>query len=572
MDDGAEKDESSTFKLRERLEAKRGQLKTERDKSWLEPWRELRDYIEPNAGRFDDEEVNSGKRRDQSIINDQASKGAEILAAGMHAGMTNPSIPWFKLESPDPGLNDYGPVRNWLYTLKSVMESVFIRSNLYNALPTCYGEQGVFGTGVICAVPDEQSVVRFYNFTVGSYMLATSSRQVVDVLYRDFSMTPRQMVQQFGRNAVSQTTRDLYDKGVECWIKVCHAIEPNDDREQGRNDNKNMPYRSVYWELSDGRKGILRRSGFKRFNIMAPRWNVKGENVYGKGPGSMCIGTVKAMQKMELRKAEMIEKGVRPPMQAPASMKGQRLSILPGDVSYVTDSQFGAKFEPLIKVDATWLPALRGEIGASEQSIDEAFYVDLFLMISRMDSVRTATEILARKEEKMLMLGPVLERQSDELLDVLIDFTFDQLLQQSIPRWSGLLPGNPLLPPPPKELAGMDLKVEYTSILAQASKALNASSIERAIAFTGNLAQSFPDASDLLDVDVATREYYAAIGAPPTMIRDEKLVQQVRDGRAQAAAQQQQMAQLAQVAEGAKLLSETDTGGDNALTQTMGAM
>src|SRR5690554_7759346 len=38
--------------------------------------------------------------------------------------------------------------------------------------------------------------------------------------------------------------------------------------------------------------------------------------------------------------------------------------------------------------------------------------------------------------------------------------------------WAGLLPGKPVLPPPPQELAGMDLRVEYTSILAQAQKAL----------------------------------------------------------------------------------------------------
>ena len=113
----------------------------------------------------------------------------------------------------------------------------------------------------------------------------------------------------------------------------------------------------------------------------------------------------------------------------------------------------------------------------------------------------------------------------------------------------------------------MDLKVEYTSILAQANKALNAGAIERAIAFTGSLAQSFPEAADLLDVDVATREFFNATGAPPTMIRDEKLVQQIREARAQAAAQQQQVAQLAQVAEGAKLLSETNMSGDTALTE-----
>ena len=553
------------LKLREQLETRRAALIQERDRSWRPGAMDLRDYIEPNTGRFESDETNDGRRRDQRIFNNTAGMASGILAAGMHSGMTNPAIPWFNLESPDPDLNKYAPVQKWLYNAVQVMSSIFIRSNLYNALPTCYGEQGVFGQGVICAVPDEQSIVRFYNFTIGSYSLATSNRQVVDTIYRDFDMTPRQMVQQFGIKAVSAQVKQLYERGSESWIKVCHAIEPNDERKAGRLDNKNMPFRSVYWELSGDKKNVLRTSGFKKFPAMAPRWKTKGDSVYGVGPGSVCIGDVKELQNMELRKKQLLEKGVRPPMGAPASMRGQRLSILPGDVTYIQDSQIGAKFAPLYEVNPAWLGQLRAEIAAAEQRIDEAFYVDLFLMISRMDTVRTATEIAARKEEKMLMLGPILERQNDELLDPLIDFVFDQMLAQSIPRWQGLLPGAPLLPPPPEELAGMDLQVEYTSILAQASKALGAGSIERAIAFTGQLAQSFPEAADLLDVDAATRGYYSAIGVNPNMLRDEEVVGQIRGARAEQQQQQAKMDQLAQVAQGAKTLSETQMGGDTAL-------
>lgn len=558
------------LKLREQLDKKRTQLKSERDKSWTPQWQDLRDFIEPDSGKFEGDVTNDGKRKDQRIINNTARMAAGVLAAGMQSGMSNPAIPWFKLEAPDPGLNTYGPVRNWLYNAQQVMNSIFVRSNLYNALPTCYGEQGVFGMGVVVAIPDESTVVRFYNFTVGSYSAATSNRQLVDTIYRDFDMTPRQMAKQFGKDALSPTTRNLLDRGTECWVKVCHAIEPNDDRKAGMKDNRNMAFRSIYWERDSDKGQLLRSSGMKKFPAMAPRWKVNAESVYGTGPGSVCLGDTRALQTMELRKMELLEKGVRPPMGAPVSMKGQRLSILPGDVSYIQDSQFGQKFAPLMDVNPAWLGQLRAEISEAEKRIDEAFYVDLFLMISRMDSVRTATEIAARKEEKMLMLGPVLERQDDELFDVLIDYVFDLMVEQSIPRWMGLLPGSPLLPPPPKEMAGMDLKVEYTSILAQANKALNAGGIERAIAFTGSLAQSFPEANDLLDIDFSVRAYYEAIGTPPQMLRDEKIVEQIRQGRAEAQAAQAQQEQLAQIAQGAKLLSETDMGGDNALAQMTG--
>lgn len=551
---------------RDQLEAKRGQLSQERTKSWDENWKTLRDNIDPDTGQFPDEEVNSGARRDQKILNNTATMSAGVLAAGMQSGMTSPARPWFELAAPDPEMNQYAPVKNWLWYVQNAMREVFIRSNLYNVLPSCYGEQGVFGTGVIAAIPDEKSLVRFYNFTIGSYYLATSSRQIVDTIYRDMKMTPRQMAQKFGRKNLSQTVRTMLDRNDECWITVYHTIEPNDAREPGRMDNKNMPYRSVYWEAGSPRNEILRSTGFKKFPIMAPRWKVKGESVYGKGPGSACIGEVLALQLAERRKWEMVDKGVRPPMTAPASMKADRVSILPGDVTWLPDSQVGVKFQPAYIVDPNWIGQLRGEISSAEQHIKTTFFEDLFLMISSMDDVRTATEIAARKEEKMLMLGPVLERQNDELLDLLIDITFQMMLDQSVPIWQGLKAGKPIIPPPPQELAQVDLAIEYVSILAQAQKALGVTAIERAVAFTGNLAASFPDAADNLNIDQTVTEYFEAIGIPPTMQNSADQVAAIRQARADAQAEQQRQAQLAQVVEGAKLLSETDMSGDNALT------
>lgn len=552
--------------LREHLDTRLVQLRNERDKSWLPLWQEQADYLAPDKGRWNSTDVNEGKRRDQKIINGSGRAAAKILASGMFSGMTSPSRPWFKLATPDVGMMEFGPVKTWLHQAEQAMQDVFARSNLYNVLPTLYGELGVFGTGAIAVMPDQQEFLRCYSFPAGSYMAATSARQQVDTLYREFKMTARQMAQQFGESAMSGTARSVLANNPDSWIEVCHAIEPNDDRQPGRPDNRNMAMRSVYWEKGGDRDQVLRSSGFNAPPHMVPRWDVNGEDVYGYGPGSVAIGDAKALQLFERRKAELLEKGVRPPMGAPASLRGQRASILPGDITYLDNSNVGQKFEPLYIVDPTWLTALRGEIEACERRIDGAFFVDLFLMISQMDDVRTATEIAARKEEKMLMLGPVLERMNDELLDPLIDRAFQMMLEQSVPRWSGLLPGSPMLPPPPQELAGMDLKIEYVSILAQAQKTLGVAGIERTVSFAGNLAGIYPEVVDKVDFDQAIDEYAAMLGVPPTIIRPDDTVAQIRQSRAEAAQQQQAMEQMGQAIQGAKLLSETDTGGDNALT------
>lgn len=556
--------------MRQQLGRRLSQLKNERDKGWLPLWRDISDHIAPDMGRWNTSDVNDGKRRDQLIINSTGRSALKILASGMFSGMTSPSRPWFKLATPDAALMEFGPVKSWLHQAELAMQDVFARSNLYNVLPTLYAEQGAFGVGAIACMPDDDEFIRFYNFTAGSYMAATSARQQVDTLYREFKMTARQMEQQFGKEALSSTVQTLLSTNPDAWVDVCHAVEPNDSRIVTRDDSRNMPIRSVYWEKSGDQDKMLRESGFKSSPIMVPRWDVNGENVYGSGPGSVALGDTKALQLMEKRKAQMLEKGVNPPMGAPGSLRGQRASILPGDITYIDQNAVGQGFAPLYQIDASWYGALRAEIMAHEERINSAFFVDLFLMISSMDDVRTATEIAARKEEKMLMLGPVLERMNDELLDPLIDRVFSLMMEQSAPRWAGLLPGNPMLPPPPKELAGMDLNVEYVSILAQAQKALGVAGIERAIGFAGNLAGISPDIVDKIDFDQAVDEYAAMLGVPPTIIRSDDDVAQMRQARAQAQQQQAAMEQMSAGIQGAKLLSETDVSGDNALTALVG--
>lgn len=556
--------------MRQQLDRRLSQLKNERDKGWLPLWRDISDHIAPDMGRWNTSDVNEGKRRDQLIINSTGRSALKILASGMFSGMTSPSRPWFKLATPDAALMEFGPVKSWLHQAELAMQDVFARSNLYNVLPTLYAEQGAFGVGAIACMPDDDEFIRFYNFTSGSYMAATSARQQVDTLYREFKMTARQMEQQFGKPALSSTAQTLLSTNPDAWVDVCHAVEPNDKRIATRDDSRNMPIRSVYWEKGGDQDKMLRESGFKSSPIMVPRWDVNGENVYGSGPGSVALGDTKALQLMEKRKAQMLEKGVNPPMGAPGSLRGQRASILPGDITYIDQNAVGQGFAPLYQIDSSWYGALRAEIMAHEERINSAFFVDLFLMISSMDDVRTATEIAARKEEKMLMLGPVLERMNDELLDPLIDRVFSLMMEQSAPRWAGLLPGNPMLPPPPKELAGMDLNVEYVSILAQAQKALGVAGIERAIGFAGNLAGISPDIVDKIDFDQAVDEYAAMLGVPPTIIRSDDDVAQMRQARAQAQQQQAAMDQMSAGIQGAKLLSETDVSGDNALTALVG--
>ncbi len=546
--------------LKEQLTKQLGMLEQER--TTFEPhWRELSDFIIPRGSRFLTSEANRGDRRNNKIVDPTATMANRTLSSGMMSGITSPARPWFKLATPDPEMMDYGPVKLWLETVQNRMNDMFNKSNLYQSLPIIYSSLGTFGTGALAVLEDEEDVIRTMPFPVGSYYIANSPRLSVDTCFRKFSMTVRQLVREFGLNNVSSSTKSAFENGTyEKWVDVVHAVYPNMNRETGKMNAKNKAFRSVYFEVGGDNDKVLRESGYDEFPVMAPRWEVNGEDVYGSScPGMIALGQVKALQLEQRRKAQQIDKQTNPPMIGPTSLKTQRVSLLPGDITYVDQVTGAEGLRPAYMVNPN-LGDLLGDIQDTRQLINSAYFVDLFMMLQNVNTRSMPVEaVIEMKEEKLLMLGPVLERLNDEFLDPLIDRAFSMMARKN------------MLPPPPDVMQGMPLRIEYISVMAQAQKAIGLSSLERFVGFVGNLASAKPEALDKLDVDQAIDNYAVMSGVSPTVVVPQEQAQQTRNGRAQQ--QQQAMALQTGMAavQGAKTLSEAKTADPNLLTALAGA-
>ncbi|MHA8112847.1 portal protein [Kosakonia cowanii] len=546
--------------LKDRLNKQFAQLQNDRT-SFESHWRDLSDFINPRGSRFLVSDVNRDERRNTKIVDPTGSLAARILSSGMMSGITSPARPWFKLATPDPQMMDYGPVKVWLETVQRLMNEVFNRSNLYQSLPLLYSSLGVYSTGAMAVLDDEEDVIRTQMFPIGSYHLANSERGNVDTCFRKFSMTVRQLVQKFGIENVSDTVKSMFEAGnYEKWIEVMHAVYPNMDRRTGSLLSKDKPFKSVYYECGGDGEKLLRESGFDEFPIMAPRWEVNGEDVYGSScPGMLALGQVKALQLEQKRKSQLIDKATNPPMVGPSSLKNQRVSLLPGDITYIDQVTGQDGFKPAYLVNPNTADLL-ADIQDTRQIINSSFFVDLFMMLQNINTRSMPVEaVIEMKEEKLLMLGPVLERLNDECLNPLIDRTFSIMARKN------------MLPPPPEVMQGMPLRIEYISVMAQAQKSIGLSSLSSTVGFIGQLAQFKPEALDKLDVDQAIDSFADMSGVSATVVLPQEQVEQIRQQRAeqQRAAQAMQMGMAA--ADGAKTLSETNTQDPNALTQLVNA-
>ncbi|MER9628373.1 portal protein [Mesorhizobium sp. M0296] len=539
MTDNAPRNETQVAYHRRRAE----ELKTVRN-PWETVWRPLAEYIEPTRLRLSN--ANEGAMSRASILDSAGTTALRTLASGMHSGITSPARPWFRLATSDPDLKDFAPVKAYLSEVETRMREVFAGSNIYNAFHIGYGDLGQFGQSVGLLVEDEKSTIRMQQLLHGRFWIARDEKGRATTLYRTFRWSVQRIVSRFGYDKVSSRIRTLFDQSkYDERFDIWHAVEPRLNRNPSLIDKKNKPFLSNYWEdcgtYGSGAGGeMLEESGFDDNPIIAPPWELAGDDHYGLSPGQIALGDVKGLQLETKRKWEAIDKKVRPPMTGPTSMKNNPASLLPGSVTYVDDPT-GKGYRAAMEVNID-LAHLTADIRELRDHIKEIFYADLFLMLANMEGIqpRNQFEIAERKEEKLLALGPVLENIYGGQLEPVIDRTYATMIRRN------------MLPPPPPDLHGENLEIEYISILAQAQKAVATGSIERGFAFAGQLASVKPEVLDKLDADEAIDVYFDYLGVPPSIVIPDDEVAKIRQSRAKQQQAVKNAEMMAAVAPAAK--------------------
>lgn len=548
-------------------------LKQEYDKSWKTHHKLLRDYLFPSLGRFDDTDNIANDHRDRfgEIISGEAMHSLDVSAAGLQAGLTSPARPWFKLTLADQELAKFRAAKIWLDDTTDRILRVMFSSNFYTAVHSIYREIFAFGTGLMFIDQDPKTVIRCRPFTMGEYYINHDHNQRVDTMCRPFKMQAINLVNMFGEDNVSEavmnkikssSSGDPKTSSIYDWIDLVHFVEPNKNREFGKEDNKNMAFQSVYYETSnlkvDEQEKFLSDKGYNDVPFMGIRWSSIGNDVWGTGPGSSAKGDSKMLQTMMKKYLAAINKTIDPPMNAPAGMIAVKKSTLPGGVNYFDISQGNQGFSPTYQINFNFEAALE-MIKEVKNEIRRYLHADLFQLLANLErSNITAFEISKRLEEKRLTVGPLIERFHPEFADPAINRIF------KIMQTAGMIK------PPPPELEGKEIQIEIISILAQAQKLAGTVVHEQVAGFAGNLAAVDPTVLDVLDLDKRLRKYSELSGDDEEMLRSEEDIVFIRSERAKKIQAQEQGEAMLRAAEGAKLLSETDTGSNNALTGVMG--
>lgn len=591
-----------------RLENRKMQLNMDRA-TWWPNWIDLGMHFRPYRGRWlqtDASDTNKGWRRNWQIVDSTPLITNNICAAGLLAGTASPSRPWFGYEFDDDGIMEAAGVKEWLAAVTKANRDILAQSNFYNALFECLGEYGIWGVMSLgrewspVRDPSEPDLPHFNPYTIGSYYIANDKFRRVNTFFRDFRWTVNQIVAKFATGPldeekswqnISLRTKGLWEsRQRDTWVDLVHAIEENIGRDVGKLGWQGMRFRSIYYErggdpsriLSDSEqadeKKVLRIGGFRNFPVFSARWYTNSEDAWGRGWAMDALGDARALQLQQKRKAQAIDKLVDPPMVADAALRNQRTGMLSGDVTFVAPDGGSIGFKPAYEIRPD-VKALLEDIKETQERIKSLGYADIFAMFIQAEQTGqpiTAAEVNAKQQEKLLMLGPVLEQMNYDLFNPLHEWLFAE----------GMRHGKyPKIPP---AIGKATLRVKYVSILAQAIQAITAQSIEKFSGFVGTVLTMTANAAqnptaDKVDFDEMIEEYGKALGVPPHIVRSDADVDQIRQQRAQQQAQQQQQEAEAQDAQNANLHAQTGqtlsqtpvNGGQNTaldqLAQSVGA-
>lgn len=561
--------------LRGHLESRLVMLRQWRNSWWFQNWSTLAQYILPRrsiwltqstGGMPTPNNMTRGQPLNGSIKDPTATFAVRICAAGMMSGLASVSRQWFKVMPTvkDVAIDEEG--RIWLDEVEQRTYNILSGSNFYNAFAQECEDLVVFGTAPSIIYEDDKDIIRCYNPAVGEYYLASDATLRVDGLYRQFVMTISQIVGFFTLEACPDDVRQLWrakGSSLDTERIIAHSIEPNYDIEGCPKIPGNFAWREVYWVYGTGSRFPLSKKGFVEQPFTAARWATQSNDAYGRSPGMDILPDNVQLQVMTVRLSEAIEKQVRPPLIADISLKNQPSSILPGQVTYVQNLSAGSGMRSIYEVNPD-IGALAALIQQIQQRIKVGMFNDLFLMLEQApDAKMTAYEVAQKVQEKLQVLGPVIEN------------IITESLKPKLKRIFAIMDRKGMIPPKPESLKGVSLDIEFISMLSLAQKASITGGLERILALLGNMVAVYPNIRYILDENAYVREFNDLLANPEKILRGpeevSKMVQQDQQAQAEAAQKEaiQQGVQTASVgADAAQTLSQTEIGGgQTALSQ-----
>jgi hypothetical protein len=484
--------------------------------TWEAHWEDVSTFAAPRYGGVVGIRPKGSKRMER-VFDTTAMDANDTFAAGMFGHLC--SGKWFTLK----GKRDDEIADEWFSEATRILLEQVSMSNFGQIGYEMFKKLGVIGTACLLVEPGDVTTLNFREFHIGSFFIMENDQGLIDTVYRRFKYTARQAVQDFGLENVGHSVLKAYQdsKKRDEEFEFIHAVFPRNDRDSAKLDRGNMVFESLYIAVKD--KHLIEESGFPEMPFIVVRLEVESGEVYGRSIGMKKLPEVKLLNKKVKLRIKAFEKKVDPPLQIPDDGFIMPLRTTPGGINYYR-ANTNDRIQPLV-TDIDLSPCFIIEEGL-RKSINHAWYVDLFALLADTEkATMTATEVMEKVEEKLILLMPLLGRLQAEWFDFMIA------------RCLALLIRVGLISEPPEGIETYE--VEYMGKLAIALKLGEIKSFNTAMNYIGPMEETHPEVTDVLNRDAIAKGICRRMALPEEWLNDEVEIEAIREVREQQMLAQQ---------------------------------
>jgi len=496
-------------------------------------WQEIAERMVPSHSRqFNSQDQSlytQGEKRTEHIFDSTAAIALTRFAAILDSLLTPRNQMWHRVLASEPELNKDHEVKKWFEQLNRILFKYryaplanFASQNQQN-----YKSLGAYGTGCVFIDGLDGAIgLRYKNIHLSQIYFSETHQGIVDKALRYFPFTARQAAQKWGADNLPPQIKNALDQNSERKFFFIHCVKPRTDLVYGRKDFKGMKYASYYVSM-DG-KTVMGEGGYNTFPYAISRYEQAENEVYGRSPAMDVLPAVKTLNEEKKAILKQGHRALDPIVLAHDDGVADAFSWKPGTV---VSGGVSADGRPMLQTLQTGQLQIGKELMDDERAvINDAFLITIFQILTETPTM-TATEVAERAREKGILLAPTIGRQQSEYLGPMIDREIDVLMRQG------------LIPPMPQGLreAKGDYRVEYDSPLSRAARAEEVAGVMRTLESAINVATATGDPSqlDYFDFDIIIPAMAEIQAVPPSWMRAQKDVDEIRAGRAQQAQQEQ---------------------------------
>jgi len=504
---------------------------------------------------------------EESMYDMTMGQASLVEAAGMMSNITPGTDRWCAFDAPEWLKTQRGEQvgASWYEQISTITIQLLAASNFYTEIHESYLNRNDFGTCCVWCDTGKRTALNFRSVGIKEFVFAEDDEGYCDTVFRCFTLTARQAVQQFGRDNLPAEIQGPADDPVRCDEKFTfiHCVYPRTDEERtpGARDGKNKPIASCY--VSKSGQKTVREGGFDEMPYAVSRYLRRDDSVWGYGPAEFSLPTVRQINLLEQNMDILSEVAANPRLLIPSSLAGA-VDLRAGGMTIWDDGR------PDLK-PSEWMTQGRYDIGKDRIEekrgfIKKAFHNDLFQMFAGLEREITAYQAMQMVNEKLDSFGPTFLLLTTELLTPLLQ------------RVYGILQRAGYYPPPPPEIvvetpggfAYPVPAVAYNSKFALAMKAAQNRSFVEVQQLLQPLIGVDQTVLDNFDLDKAARGVARNTGYPDDWIRKDEEVAEIRKGRAEQQAQEQAVVMAQGAAKAAADVSKASPDVQNRLGQLAG--